>query len=346
MIDNITLLIHGPYSGNALEQIFKEYDKIDDSTKKRMSVILVSYVADYNATKELVEKLGMSEAIDIVQVKDVFNPGFFNINRQIVTVQAGLNKASDTDFVIKLRNDQWVSFAKLFKILDKANWLKEQSRVLSTNCFTRKDRLYHPSDMFLCGWKKELIDYYDMPLMEETHLNIQYGIIRKCAENPESFPVIFVCPEKLLFMNYLRKKAWDMQNTYEDSYAALKKHIFLVNSWDIDFRWNKKRNPMLKAGSIILPYYFTMAPFKNAPSEKARCFMRHDFQGIVTPKDIWFIGKARILYILQYALREVPHKCLYKLACWARGNGKIVYLLQHSPFWRLLTLISQKFHLQ
>lgn len=345
MIDKITLLIHGPFKGNGLEHIFAEFNQLPISYREKVKIVLVSYVADFDQTYALLHSLGVVEKIHIVQVKDVFNPGFFNINRQIVSVNAGLQCIEKEDFVIKLRNDQWVSFRKLFKILDKADWLKDEERVLSTNCFTRKDRLYHPSDMFLCGWKKELVDYYDMPLINETHLNVEYKMIFKCRETPGDFQLFFECPEKLLFTNYLRHKNWDIKNTFEDSYESIKRHVYLINSWDIGFRWNKKRNPVLKKGSIILPYYFTMAPFKNAPKETARCYMRHDFSGKVTTKDLWYISEARILYFIQYTLRRIPRVCLLKLASYVRGNSFIMNILKQSPFRRILILVSRKFNL-
>ena len=45
-------------------------------------------------------------------------------------------------------------------------------------------------------------------------------------------------------------------------------------------------------------------------------------------------------------LKGILHKALFELADWARNNGKVVYILQRSPFWRLLTQVSRKFHLQ
>ena len=133
MVDNVSILIHGPFGGNALRQIFREFNKLSNEKRNHIKIVLVSYVTDYQANWKLVDEMEMIEKVNIIQVKDVFNPGFFNINRQIRTVQAGLENISDDDFIIKLRNDQWVSFSKLFKILDKADWLRFKEHILSTN---------------------------------------------------------------------------------------------------------------------------------------------------------------------------------------------------------------------
>lgn len=343
MIPNITLLIHGPFGGNALAQIFNEFHKLPDDIQAKIQIALVSYVADTNAYHDKLEEMGETEAVQMIIVKDLVNPGFFNINRQIMTVKSGLETVADGRFVIKLRNDQWVSFQKLFGKLGEKDWLRDENgpQILSTNCFTRKDRLYHPSDMFLCGWRQEMYKYYDCPMMKQTHLGFQLEIIEKTQADQENFLEYFRSPEKILFMNYLEHHGWEFKNTLEDSEKSLRRYICLVNSWDIGFRWNEARNPFLKAGTIILPHFFTMVPFKGAPKERVRCFHRHDFEGGITPKDVAFLAVAKFLFWIKFDLGSVVKNLLYKIKCFLERHGKIRCVLQKTPFWKLAGIAAK-----
>lgn len=341
-----SVLIHGPFSGNCIDKIFEQFLLLSDQERENYEIIIVSYVSDYEDTIKLLEGLSVSKYVkEVVAVRDLLNPGFFNINRQIVTVKAGLEAIQDGNYVIKLRNDQSISFKKLNRKLLKYNVLSNISskKILTTNCFTRKDRLYHPSDMFLCGYKEEINTYYNCKLMNMTHISYQFSLMKKCEDKNYNFISGFMCPEKILFMNYLRQKGWDIKNTFEDSYNAINEYCLILNSWDIDYCWNKKRNPVLKTGSVILPYYFTMEPFRGAPIEKARCYMRHNFIGTITLKDLYYIGIAKTLYFVEYNCKDKVVLNLRKVANIFRNHYKLLFLLQHSPFWPIAVKLSSKY---
>lgn len=107
----------------------------------------------------------------------------------------------------------------------------------------------------------------------------------------------FECPENILCKHYLKEKGWHLANTLSDSYTAINKFFWVVNSWNIDYRWNKKRNPVLNAGTIILPCIYDMSPFLGAPVEHARCYMAEDFDGYRrTVKDKWFETLSKVLW--------------------------------------------------
>lgn len=306
---HIYLLVHGPYEGNAYEKIFESILGYE----KNFKVIISTYIESQIKTSKILDKYRGNFDIREIYIKDTINPGYFNFNRQIRGVRAGLDCIDDENaFVIKLRNDQWVCIKKLVKILKKLYFSNRNNsnKILSTNCYTRQDRLYHPSDMFLCGWKKELRTYYSCSLQTQTHFNIQYNMLQRLEITKDPFYLFLISPESELFRHYLSQKKWDLKNTFEDSYKALNTYINLVNTWDIDLRWNKQRNAILPAKTIILPYSFTMAPFQGAPEEQALCYARHHFDGNKTLKDSWFIFFSRFVFSVKY---NKIHRMLVKI---------------------------------
>lgn len=294
---DISVLIHGPFSDNAYTEIFESLKKVKEDLSE---IVISTYIDVKEETEEALQKYQSEFRIKYVYNKDLINPGYFNLNRQILTVRSGLSLISDDSFVIKLRNDQWCNMSKLIRIIKKTYGTSSEQRIMSTNCFTRQDRLYHPSDMFLCGWKKSLEAYYSIPLQKNTHVGTQLEMLKKLECSNEEFKLFLISPESELFKHYLTLKDWDFEYTEQDSYDALKKYIYLINTWDIDLRWNKKRNACLPAKTIILPYSFTLEPFAGAPKEVARCYARHHFEGHQTLRDRWFIFFARVVFSIKY----------------------------------------------
>ena len=278
MNNNICLLIHGPLNGHCIELIRK---KIDSSPVKFNKIVIVSYIHDYEEYSKVLENCFSGLQYHIIQVKDLLNPGFANLNRQVIQVNTGLSNLPKDSFVIKLRNDQYVDFKKLFYCIEKHNLFSEQGeqKILTTNCYTRRDRYYHPSDMFMAAPLAVMAEYFDYPMMKETEV-MQKMRVQEMFEIDQAMKFNPISPESELFRNFLKKNSWNVLETEEDSLAALKKYTYLLNSWDIELRWNKERNfPFRKKNQIVLPHFFTMAPFSGAPVEKHSCYMRTDIIG-------------------------------------------------------------------
>lgn len=331
----VSLLLHGAYEGNAYEKIFYAIDHSSLSDNYDFEIINVVYEVDYDKTCEKLQEIGGgARNVRFVRVKDLINPGFYNINRQIHTVLHGLNAIENDRFVIKLRNDQWISFDKLILILNKIEWLDlTDRRIITTNCYTRKDRLYHPSDMFLCGWQPDLYQYYDIPLRRETFMDLQMREVELAKfGTKEEWLTKFECPENILCQHYLNMKGWHLANTLSDSYDALNKYFWVINSWNIDYRWNKKRNPVLDSGTIILPCIFDLAPFAGAPVENARCYMAEDFDGYSRKlKDIKYEFISKVLWKFKLDIKQNVIEWGYKIL----NSGKV-------PGWLLNILVKTK----
>lgn len=282
------LLIHGSYFNQWLDEIEKQVNNFKYDFYK---VVLVSYTSDLEEYKKVLEKIKIKN-LEIVTVKDVLNPGFFNINRQIVTVRAGLEKIDDNAFVFKLRNDQSCDFNKITKYFNG-------TQIITTNCYTRKDRLYHPSDMLLCAKADLLKKYYSLPLFEKTHLMVELDNIKYCMDNPDAKAIKY-CPEIFLCTHYLKLNNWDVKDTQEDSFNALKKYFIVLNSWNISFKSKKPRGKYQKSESLILPQYYQIRPFQGAMIESVTCYSQNEFSGkVISIKDIFYISFSKFVWFIE-----------------------------------------------
>jgi hypothetical protein len=214
--------------------------------------------------------------------------------------------------------------------------------LLTTNCFTRRDRLYHPSDMFMAAQQPVLKAYFDAPLMKETDLDVLYQERARQAQSSSRYGAIRTCPESYLFRSFLEREGWQFLETKADSENALRTYIFVANSWQIDYCWAKKRTPFVKAGGIILPHYFAIEPFEGGPIERARCHHQSFFTGESTLRDV---GYAFLSWVV-FAADIVPLKCKRTLRSAAgrvyRGAKKTLLPMLPWPVQRSLKAVVRK----
>lgn len=281
-----SILLHGPYANQWLEKIESEIEQSDISFSR---IVLVCYTHEMNKFTSKCNDFLQKNNVLIVPVKDTINPGFFNINRQILSVQAGLNQIPSADYVFKLRIDQSINFKKA------ASYISE-GKIVTTNCFTRRDRLYHPSDMFLLATCNLLKSYYSIDCVEKTHLMMQTMNI-EYRKNNTKINSLFFSPESILFRNFLQMSGWKIKNTTEDSLEALRANFILANSWNIDFRWHQKRTYSLPPDSLILPHSFVISPFPGFPVEYVQCYNENDINGSpLRLRDIIYILLSKIIW--------------------------------------------------
>lgn len=283
------IIIHGPLEKEFLTKNLRAINK----SLPQSTVILSIYKKDSDALNKMLKKdfLDYKVRIEIIESDDVFNPGFYNINRQINLVKAAIDSIEDNDtYILKVRMDQCIDYKSMLKIYKKHKDIL-MDKIVSTNCYTRKDRLYHPSDMFLAGTKKNLAAYYPKSFFPESHMDCQLRIQELVRQN-ETERLHYFWPESRLFINYLQEVGdKEVLDTYEDSESKLKKHIFLINSWDIKLKWMK----FLKGKFTVLPYFFEMRPFHDGPLEKAENFLASELNGyrnIVKEKCMNLLSKA------------------------------------------------------
>ena len=136
----ITFVIQGPLTSETI--------KTAEIAKKHGEVIVSCWDNDCpSLTKNL------SKHARIVKNK-FFKPkgyNFQNIQYQIKTFFEGV-RATKTDYVIKLRSDEY--FTDMSSLVDTAR--KNPNKITTCNFFFRPDVLFHPSDHIIGGKKKSL----------------------------------------------------------------------------------------------------------------------------------------------------------------------------------------------
>lgn len=262
MDKRIKVIIHGP-----LDEVFlKKNIKNLFSQIPHAELIISAYPKDLKEIEKIVKNLTLKnlDSVMVITTNDVINPGFFNINRQINLVNAALDRIQDENaFIIKVRMDQSINYRKFSKILNR-HYETAKNKIFTTNCYTRRDRFYHPSDMFLAGDYSEIRRYYPAVFFEESHLD-NILLIKELVSNEITDDFSPYWPESRLFVNYLLNKGIVPKYTANDSIQQLKDNIFLINSWDISLKWRKFGMSVIP----VLPYNFKMAPFPGGPFEDA-----------------------------------------------------------------------------
>lgn len=131
-----------------------------------------------------------------------------NVNRQIVSTQAGLNVVK-RKYVFKFRSNMRLmgtDFLNLFSQYAGHADLFEK-KILIADYFTRNPRVFpmpfHPSDWILFGLTSDVKKYYQIPLQTDAD-----GLWFKTHENYEKvFRKVYArfTPEQYICLNFLRK---------------------------------------------------------------------------------------------------------------------------------------------
>ncbi len=165
--NNFAVLIQG--------QVIKEYDFTLETSKiyKKLfpkSVVILSTWSDEN--KDYL-RLFKNEDIEVVLNNKPQNPGLLNINYQIVSVYAGIQKAKElgAELVLKTRTDQRIYevstkefLCNLVEAFPVVKGYKQKKRIIGLGMATFKYRLSGPSDMLLFGDIEDMLLFWDLNL--------------------------------------------------------------------------------------------------------------------------------------------------------------------------------------
>lgn len=95
-----------------------------------------------------------------------------NLNRQLISSRAGI-RCSERTYVLKLRTDTALESTEFLKLFEKYSESSNESRyfekpILICSFFSRNPRIvplpYHYSDWVQFGAKKDILQYYEIPL--------------------------------------------------------------------------------------------------------------------------------------------------------------------------------------
>lgn len=146
-----------------------------------------------------------------------------NINRMITSSYNGLTSVK-TKFSVKLRSDMYLqsnNLSKLLGIVNTSNCNYARKKIIiPSNMAINPDRelklLFHPSDNFFAGISEDLIDLFDIPLMNNEQMTYFKNYKSKSSEKS---PILarYTC-EQYLFYSFLKKKInLNFENAFDNS---------------------------------------------------------------------------------------------------------------------------------
>lgn len=199
--DNISLLIQGPCTSNALKQI--------DYAKKNIKINNIFYsawVPEHGEGQHILNKI-ISELGDdnvrktaLPSVENIYN--YLNIYYQAYSTLEGLYLIK-TDYVIKVRSDEY--YFNLKPMIDYIFNFKD--KIVSINYFFRKDNFikYHISDHLLGGKTSNLhVMFNHAKMLCQNYKSYENTYFNKMREN--------IAPEIILTMGYLQSKGIMYEN--------------------------------------------------------------------------------------------------------------------------------------
>lgn len=177
------------------------------------------------------------------QLIDIPNNVYNNINRQIASTRAGLEKAT-RPYSLKFRSDlildgiEWLSYFQKYDLIAPATCFK--NRVLICDFYTRNPRImpvsFHPSDWIMFGRTEDLKVYYATELQAENEiLWFNHNLKRNAIFG---HMLSRYTPEQYLCYQYLKRfKKIQFQNYYDNTATNIQEteRFFAENMVILDY---------------------------------------------------------------------------------------------------------------
>lgn len=211
----ISIVVQGKIDENFTSECINGLKKVFPSAEVILSTWEGSDVSNLNFDKIVFSPDPGAMYCD--EVAGTFN----NVNRQIVSTQAGL-KAATKPYILKTRTDilfMDCSFLDFFGKYDGVPSLWVRNRLLICNYYTRSPRViatcFHPSDWVLFGRAEDVRKYYgDIPLM--TQEEGDWFRSRVKAATFFTNHLSRYTPEQYIFLHFLRRyEQVDYDSYYE-----------------------------------------------------------------------------------------------------------------------------------
>lgn len=213
---------------------------------------------------------------------------FNNINRMIVSSLKGLLSVK-TKFAVKLRSDMYLQSSNLSNLLgiinlSNSNYARKKI-VIPSNMAINPDRehklLFHPSDNFFAGLTGDLIDLFDIPLMNESQMTY---FKNNESERKNNTPILarYTC-EQYLFLSFINKKikinfknAFDFNRENKLIHDKIFSNLFVMYR-NTKIGINGYKYPISYFSSSIY-YAYTEQEFKKLSGEK----IIFDFERVIS----------------------------------------------------------------
>jgi hypothetical protein len=234
--NEVAIMVQGPLlrTGNFTLETFKLYRALFPNAR----LILSTWEKERGPETEAIERLG---AVVIYSPEPPIS-GYWNINFQIASTQAGIRAAVDgkAKYIVKTRSDQrfyspglleyLLNLLRVFP-LDKVDTSSQVARLVCISLGTCKYRAYAVSDMFLFGTAEDVARYWNQPLDSRVHQKQVFTSIRQ--------EVLFRAPEIYFMENFMRSKGRELNFTLEDYWDILRRYFCVVDSEALDLYWPK-----------------------------------------------------------------------------------------------------------
>jgi hypothetical protein len=227
-----------------------------------------------------------------------------NINRQIVSTLSGLRKVK-TKYAIKLRSDfslTGTNFIKIFQKYNsydhnnyKKNWKIFKNRILILDLYTRNPKktnsilnfVYHPSDLFQLGLTDDLLNFWDIHLMDKK--TAQYFENKEAdKKNFLDFATRF-CSEQYLWISVMKKNNIKFKplNAYYEKNSKQKKDTeysflnnFIIFEYMLSNLYNSKFNQLPYDYSSCYNFYEWIKLYKHQNKQKDKIvldYLKYNF---------------------------------------------------------------------
>lgn len=204
-------------------------------------IILSTWQNSNKNTLDHIDSLG----IKVLLNEKPSDPGFFNVNMQLITTLEGIKyaKAYGSKYILKTRTDQRIhrhdlfcffkNLQRLFPPID--GW--QLQRLIISSFGTCKYRLYGVTDFFMFGCVEDMIKYWSAP-----PFSIGIGRISSECDSSDKIPIVSGVPvagEIYIMVNYLIRINQKLEWTLDHYWKMLKQYFIVIDGIAIDIYWNK-----------------------------------------------------------------------------------------------------------
>lgn len=187
--------------------------------------------------------------VELVLSKKPDYPGLFNINMQLASAGAGIQKAveSGAKWVMKTRVDQrlynpnvMAELAMIATSFPASGGFDQKHRIIGIGYGSLKYAPYHVTDQTVFGHADDMLKYWTPPLRQDkapTHFPpTAHEIYNQVPIGEEAR---FAAPETYIASQYLMRIGRDLDWTIQDTWAAFRDCFCFVDYQSTDFFWQK-----------------------------------------------------------------------------------------------------------
>jgi hypothetical protein len=256
----VAMVIQGPIveKDNFTIESIRIYKKNFEKT-----IIILSTWNDQNP--QLISEIE-KEGVTVVLSPVPENAGPLNINFQIISARAGIEKAKELgiSFVYKTRCDQRIygtnlnhAFIELLKNYPIQAKYGLKYRLLSPNFTTLKFRPYGISDMVMFGQIDDMLIYWDA-LLDKREKNIKFDSNVSISDYAK-----LRLAETYLCTTFLDKIDYSYNFTLSDSWNVYRDIFIIVDHSILDLFWNKYETHIEKRFDYYSPHSYQLMKFTD-----------------------------------------------------------------------------------